>query len=415
MRNPFTPRAEPALVRARVGVFGYFATSGFVMGTWAAGLPAVDERLHLGPGRLGTALLLIAGGALVSMLVVGRVSDRFTSRVVARISGPVAALLLLGPVLAPSYSWLLICSAVYGISVGFIEVSMNVNSIEVEVRYGRPIVSAFHGLWSLGGAAGGALTTAGLHAHLDPQAMLIGFILLSTVAFGYFGRMLLPPPSRPEPDPATAGAKPGRGLGIGMGIVLLLGIVAFGGHLAEGAAIDWAAIHARRVLDTPLSNAPIAYTVFGTAMTLVRLAGDPIRSRLGPGRTLLLAGVLSTAGYGLVLLSPVAGGAGLVVACVGWALTGMGLATVVPVVFSAIGAAHGAVGKALSLVTVFGSAGLLVGPAVIGHLAEATSLPTALIVPAVLAAVVALAGPSAIKALGLGRTTRPAEPVAEPV
>lgn len=411
MRNPFTPRAEPVLVRARIGVFGYFATSGFVMGTWAAGLPAIDERLDLGPGPLGTALLLIAGGALVSMLVVGRISDRYTSRVVARIAGPITAVALLGPVLAPSYGWLLAAAVGYGFTVGFIEVSMNVNSIEVEVRYGRPIVSAFHGLWSLGGAAGGALSSAGLHAGLDPQAMLVGFILLSAASFVYFGRLLLPPPA-PEPAAAEAGTTPGRALGLG--IVLLLGVVAFGGHLAEGAAIDWAAIHARRILDTPLANAAIAYTVFGTAMTVVRLAGDPIRARMGPGRMLLWSGVLSTAGYGLVLLSPLATGFTLLVACCGWALTGMGLATVVPVVFSAIGSAHGAVGTALSLVTVFGSAGLLVGPAVIGHLAEATSLPTALIVPAALAAVVGLVGPSAIKALHAKTAPRP-EPVAERV
>ncbi|MGH8879817.1 MAG: MFS transporter [Stackebrandtia sp.] len=414
MRNPFTPREAPALVRARIGVFGYFATSGFVMGTWAAGLPAIDERLQLGPGRMGTALLLIALGALVSMLVVGRISDRHTSRVVSRIAGPVTALTLLGPVLAGSYAWLLGFAVAYGITVGFIEVSMNVNSIEVEVRYNRPIVSAFHGLWSLGGAAGGALTSMGLHAGLDSQAMLVGFVTLAAVSFLYFGRMLLPPP----PPPAVAAESPSAtpaATRLRWGLVLLLGVVAFAGHLAEGAAIDWAAIHARRILDTPLSNAPIAYTAFGMAMTVVRLAGDPIRSRLGPARTLLFAGIFATAGYGLVLASPLADGMGFALACTGWVFTGMGLATVVPVVFSAIGSSQGAVGKALSMVTVFGSAGLLVGPAVIGHLAEATSLPTALIVPGILAAVVAVAGPSAIRALRLKDSATQQPAVAEAV
>lgn len=411
MRNPFAPRAEPRLVRARIGVFGYFATSGLVMGAWAAGLPALDERLQLGPARLGTCLLLIAGGALASMLVVGRLCDRFTSRVISRIGGPLAGLILLGPALAPSYGALAVAAAVYGLTVGLLEVAMNVNSVEVEARYGRPIVSAFHGLWSLGGAAGGALTTLGLSLDLDPQLMLVWAIALAVASFAWFGGYLLPPPHH-DTSHTTAAPAPAKGHGLRWGLVLLLGIVAFSGHISEGAAIDWAAIHARRVLDTPLSSAPIAFTVFGVAMTVVRLAGDPIRARLGSARTLLLAGGFATAGYGLVFVSPVFGG--LVLACVGWAFTGIGLATVVPVVFSAVGASGGAVGKALSMVTAFGSAGLLVGPAVIGHLAEATSLPIALIIPAALAALVALAGPSAVRALSAHKVAAESEPVTEP-
>ncbi|HZE39392.1 MAG TPA: MFS transporter [Stackebrandtia sp.] len=396
MRRPFAPRAEPRLIRARVGVFGYFATSGFVMGCWAAGLPAMDDRLRLGPGRLGTALLVIAFGALVSMLFVGRLSDRFTSRVVTRIAGPVSGMALLGPVLAPSYVTLVIFAAVYGVTVGFLEVAMNVNSVEVESRYGRPIVSAFHGLWSAGGAAGGALTSGLAHLRVGSQIILIAAIVVAVASFVYFGRMLMPPP---ETHTAASTAEGSTGLSLRWGIVLILGILAFSGHISEGAAIDWASVHAHRVLLVPLDNAPIAYTVFGTAMTLVRLAGDPIRGRLGPARTLLTAGACATVGYAVVLASPLAGSIAFGVACAGWMLTGIGLATVVPVVMSAVGSFGGAVGKALSTVTAFSSTGMLVGPAVIGHLAQATSLPVALVVPATLAAVVAVIGPFAIRAL----------------
>ena len=396
MRNPFARRAEPELVRARIGVFGFFATSGFLMGCWAAGLPALDERLSLGPGRLGTVLLLIASGALVSMLIVGRLCDRFTSRRVARIAGPVTAVLMLGPVLSGSYPMLLGAGVLYGLSVGVIEVSMNVNSVEVEARYARPIVSAFHGLWSAGGAIGGAGTSLGAWLGLGSQTMLVAAIIASGVSFCWFGRYLLPPPA----EHLAAAEAPRNGTGgttMRWGLVLLLGIVAFAGHISEGAAIDWAAVHARRILDTPLSTAPVAYTVFGTAMTVVRLLGDPIRARLGAARTLLLAGSFATGGYVLVLASPVFGG--FIAACAGWACTGIGLATVVPVVFSAVGASGGAVGKALSMVTIFGSAGLLIGPAVIGHLAELAGLPVALIVPGCLALLVAAAGPAAVRAL----------------
>jgi len=400
----FAARAEPALARARLGVFGYFATSGFIMGCWAAGLPALEERLELGPARLGNALLLIAAGALVSMLLTGRACDRFTSRRVTRIAGPISALALVGPALAGGVSQLMILAIVYGLTVGAIEVSMNVNSIEVETYYKRPIVSAFHGLWSLGGAVGGGLTALGNTVGFDPQTMLAGGALIGAVGFLVFGRMLLPPPHlATEVSASDADGTRPRPNGMRWGVILLLGIVAFAGHISEGAAIDWAAVHARQVLDVGLGTAPIAYTVFSVAMTVVRLLGDPIRARLGSARTLLAAGILATAGFGLVLIAPAVAAPAMLVACAGWFLAGAGLATVIPVIFSAVGAHGGSVGKALSTVTVFGSAGLLIGPAAIGHLAEATSLPAALIVPALLAALVAVSGPPAIRALAAGR------------
>jgi MFS family permease len=184
------------------------------------------------------------------------------------------------------------------------------------------------------------------------------------------------------------------------GLVALLGVAAFAGHLAEGAAMDWASLHARWVLHADAATAPLAYTIFSVAMTTVRLLGDPIRGRLGSVRTIRLAGILATCGYALVLVSPLVGeGAQVVVAWSGWALAGVGLATVVPVLFSAVGASGGPVGRGLALVTAFGYSGLLLGPAVLGYIAESSSLPVALFVPAVLAAVVALAGVPAIRSL----------------
>ncbi|MFC7099363.1 hypothetical protein ACFQQB_02020 [Nonomuraea rubra] len=146
--------------------------------------------------------------------------------------------------------------------------------------------------------------------------------------------------------------------------------------------------------------APLAYTIFSVAMTTFRLLGDPIRGRLGSVRTIQLAGVFATLGYVLVLGSPYVGESLRVVcAWTGWALAGVGLATVVPVLFSAVGAAGGRVGRALAMVTAFGYSGLLLGPAVLGFVAEHASLQVALVIPAVLAAVVTLTGSPAIRSL----------------
>lgn len=394
--------------RARTGVFGYFFLSGLVMGMWAAGLPTLNDRLHLGPALLGSVLLLTSGGALVSMLIAGRLVDRWSSRLICWIGGPLSAVVLLGPALAPSYAWLAGLAVVFGLGLGITEVAMNVHSVEVEQRYGRPIISAFHGVWSLGGAAGGALTAAGLKLGVDGQVLLVVAALVVPFLYIPHARLLLP--GRPAAHAAGEDGTRAGGVAMPWGLVGMLGLVAFAGHLSEGAAIDWAALHARLVLDTDPAAAPLAYTIFSVAMTTVRLMGDPLRARLGSVRTIQLAGVLATCGYVLVLVAPLTGAA-LRVACAwsGWALVGVGLATVVPVVFSSVGAAGGAVGRALSLVTAFGYTGLLLGPAVLGYVAEVTSLQIALIIPAALAAVVTLAGTPAIRAL----PTSPSRPLTE--
>ncbi|MED7923240.1 MFS transporter [Nonomuraea sp. LP-02] len=400
--------------RARIGVFGFFVFAGFVMGLWAAGLPSLDERLDLGAGLLGTVLLLISGGALVSMLAAGPLVDRFGSRRVCWVAGPLSALTLLGPALAPSYATLAALAVVFGIGLGACEVAMNAHSVEVERAYGRPIISAFHGTWSLGGAAGGALTALFLRVGVDPQLVLVVAAVVVALLYLPAARLLLPSvPASPEAAPGEA--KGGTGGSLTWGLIALLGLAAFAGHLSEGAAIDWAALHARWVLGTDPAAAPLAYTIFSVAMTTVRLLGDPIRARLGSVRTIQLAGLLATAGYGLVLLSPLAPEA-LRVACAwsGWALAGVGLATVVPVLFSAVGAAGERVGRALAMVTAFGYSGMLIGPGVLGYVADVASLPVALIIPAALAAVVSLAGVPAMRSLLRASPPASAAPLPEP-
>ncbi|MBF8193102.1 MFS transporter, partial [Nonomuraea sp. K274] len=340
------------------------------MGLWAAGLPSLYDRLGLSPALLGSVLLLISAGALVSMLAAGPLVDRWSSRRVCWIAGPFSGLVLLGPALAPSYWVLMVLAVLFGIGLGVTEVAMNAHSVEVERRYGRPIISAFHGTWSLGGAAGGGLTSLALQVGVDAQSLLV--VAAVVVPFLYLpaARLLLPDP------PVHASASPERAPGDALkwGLIALLGLAAFAGHLSEGAAIDWAALHARQVLETDPAMAPLAYTIFSVAMTVVRLLGDPIRARLGSVRTIQLAGLFATAGYVLVLLSPFTAES-VRVACAwsGWALAGVGLATVVPVLFSAVGAAGGRVGRALAMVTAFGYSGLLLGPAVLGYVAESTS------------------------------------------
>ncbi|MEU4363575.1 MFS transporter [Promicromonospora sp. NPDC023987] len=393
-----------ALRRARIGVFATFATSGFVMGAWAAALPSVDHRLGLGEARLGTLLLLIQVVGLVTMFAAGRIADRITTRGLLRWTGPATQLVLIAPALAPSYETLLLCGALYGVGVGFVEVGLNAHSVELERYYKRPIVSSFHGFWSLGGAVAGALTSLGLTLGLGNQAMLVIAAVACAVIFAVFTRPLLPPP--PDLTPSTDPGTPARAARLGavaLGAMFVLGL---GGHLIESGAIDWANLHAARVLHADEVLAPLSYTVFACAMTVFRLLGDPIRARLGPGRALLSAGAVAAAGYVLVLVSARDGG--LPLAWAGWILAGSGIALIVPVLFSAMGEAGGSSSN-IALISISGSAGLLIGPAAIGYIGAASDLTVGLMVPAVLAVFVALAGPITMRNLLRGRVPLPAE------
>ncbi|SDD18267.1 MFS transporter [Glycomyces harbinensis] len=382
------------LRRARIGLHGAFATSGFVMGAWAASLPGVDDRLGLGEARLGTTLLLIQLVGLATMAVAGRIADRITTRRLLIWTAPASQLVLIAPAIAPGYPALLACAALYGVGVGFVEVGINAHSVELERRYGRPIISAFHGLWSLGGAAAGVFTSLCLGLGFGDQAILITAAVLSTVAMAAFTRPLLPPPGQ-DASGGSSGTPAGAAK---IGTVLLgaLFLLGLGGTLVESGAMDWANFHAANVLDADAALAPLSFTVFACVMTVFRLLGDPIRAKLGPDRTLLWAGAAAVAGYILVLFSATAGG--LALAWTGWALAGSGIAVMVPVVFSAIGEAGGSPSN-IALMSMSGSAGLLLGPAAIGYLAEGTSLTIGLMVPAVLAAFMAFLGPATMRSL----------------
>lgn len=408
-----TGRAEPAseVRRARRGVFGVFLLSGFTVALWGAALPALNQRLDLGEAKLGTVLLATGLGALTCMPVAGRWCDRWTSRRIVIFAGPAAAVGLLGPALAPTFPALLVTTFVFGAGIGALDVSMNAHSIEVEQRYPRPIISAFHGVWSLGGVVGGSLIGLGLYLRVDVQAVMAVGAVLAALTFLPPTRMLLTGAARSR-CAGEAGDGPASSNPLPRRLVLALGVVAFAAFIAEGAAMDWSALHAHRVLGADLAIASIAYTAFTVAMTATRLLGDRLRDRFGPVWTIQKAAGTATTGYLVVLTAPALPSGGLPCAYAGWVLVGVGLAMVVPVIFAAAGTGNAA-GRTLSRVTTFGYVGMLAGPSVIGPVAEATSLATALALPTVLALGIAALGPIAVRRVTGQRTLTEVRPAYE--
>ncbi|WP_436761464.1 MFS transporter [Streptosporangium sp. V21-05] len=377
-------------MRERVALSLFFGLAGVLNALWVATLPAVDERLELGPGRIGTLLLLLAVGALVTMPLAGRSADRWGSRRLLRVATPLCAFVLAGVALAPSYGVLAVAVLPLGAATGAVNIALNVHGVEVERALGKPVMGSLHGVWSLGGVIGGALIAAALAAGVDVRMLMVSVAVTVIVVSLVPGPFLLT-----APVPVTKEA--GGPVVLSVGMIAFMGSVVFAAYLSEATATDWAAVHARWELAAEPATASVIYTAFAAAMTVTRFLGDPLRARLGPARTMRLAGSVATAGYALVLVSPLAGSGAVACAIAGWSLVGAGMATVVPVIFSTVGAMATRPGRALSAVTTISFGGALTGPAVIGYVAEVASLSAALLVPAVFTVFVALTGPAAVR------------------
>ncbi|GAA3447014.1 MFS transporter [Planomonospora venezuelensis] len=366
-------------VNARRAVSYFFILLGTVSGVWAARIPAVKNSLALTDGQLSYGLLAAAAGLVTGMRFAGRLTDHLGSTRVIVPAGIGTALAVIPAGYAPDLTVLCVVLFLYGVVNASLDVSMNAHGVEVERAYGRPIMSSFHGMFSIGGligaAIGGLFALLGLGAGTTLAATAVPLVLLSL----YAGRHLLPAAA---PAHASGG---GTGRAPWTGWIVLMGVVAFAGLVGEGAAVDWTSVYLFEDLRASETVAALGFAVFSTAMTAGRFAGDRLALRHGPVRLVRVSGLVAALGLGAALL------VGTVpVAIAGFALFGLGLATIVPQVFSAAGNHDPArAGQAIAQVATVGYAGLLAGPAIIGGVSELAGLPAALAIPVALAAFMA--------------------------
>lgn len=380
-----------ALRRARVATSLLFACVGMVIGVWTARLPAIKHGLDLTDGSLSLALLGFAVGAIIGMQVVARLVDRFGSRRVMLAAAIGDGLMLLAPALSPTLLTLALTMVAFGTGHGILNIAVNANAVEVEQATGRPIMSSFHAVYSIGGFAGAAV--GGLCAYAD-LPVLVTFALVAVVIIGLAGVArpwaLAAPTGRAGPvstvgDPTPADRDGGTDAESPRSGVLMFGLIAFCCLVGEGAAADWSSVYLRDSLGASAGFAAAAYAAFAVAMTAGRLVGDRLTVRFGPVALVRFSALIAVVGLGvaLVVSSPVAG-------VVGFGCLGAGLSGIAPQVFSAAGrrnprrASH-----ALARVVSIGWLGFVVGPLLIGGLAELTSLPVALGIPVLLAGFVA--------------------------
>ena len=370
---------------ARGAVLTMFFVNGAALATWVPLIPAVQQKLGLNAGEVGIALLGLAVGAVISTPSTGWLVGRAGGRRVVTLAAIVGCVVLPLLPLAPTLPVLTLSLVVFGAALGTMDVAMNIQGSAVEALYQRPLMSTFHGFYSIGGFSG-ALTSGALAAlGVAPFERALGPALLLGVA-AIAAHQWLPPT-----QPHTA-SRPPRSRVRAMRPSLpmaALGLMAFCSLLAEGASGDWSAIYLHQSLGADSAFAATAFAAFSVAMAAGRLSGDWLTSRLGAAQLLRGGGALAALGLTATLLL---GRPALAVGAFG--LIGLGLANVVPTLFSAAGRSRSLAPRvAIAAVASTGYAGLLAGPPLIGFVAQAFTLTRALIVVVVCCAVIALLAP----------------------
>ncbi|MFJ5284832.1 MFS transporter [Pseudomonas sp. NPDC088429] len=352
-----------------------FFISGFCMASWAPLVPLVKDRAGIDEGVLGLLLLCLGVGSITAMPISGYLVGRYGCRRVIVVAALLMCLSL--PLLAclSSIPTLVIAIIAFGIGMGAIDCAMNIQAVIVNDASQRPIMSSFHGLFSLGGILGAVGMTAMLGVGLSPvgaSLCVVGITLVSLI--------------KASPNLLPFGGGGGAPVFVlPKGKVLILGVMCFIVFMAEGAMLDWSGVFLVSLRGMEAAYGGLGYAAFAATMTIARLTGDSVISRFGAIRVLAVGSVFASVGIAFSLCS-----SSWLLALLGYAMVGAGCANIVPVLFTAVARQTDMPqASAVPAMTTLGYAGVLIGPAFIGFVAHASSLIVALAFVAVALLIVA--------------------------
>lgn len=306
--------------RARWAVGATFLVCGILVGAWIPHVPLAKERLDVGPGLFGLALLAIAAGAVCAMPVAGVLINRYGSARMSVITGSLFCVTFLGPIFAPGLASFMVAGFAMGMMIGSMDVSMNAHGIAVEKLLRRPTMSMFHGLYSVGALIGAFAGAAILEAYGEAVQALSAALLCIVIQLGVAGSFL-----HSSADKGLSGthfAWPTRAT-IGLGLLCFLAL------MIEGSVMDWAAILLREKFLIEAGTAALGFGFYQVGMAIARLSGDWIRLRMGAVKMVTASALLTAAGTGLALIAP---SPALAIAALTFA--GLGVGNIAPVLFA---------------------------------------------------------------------------------
>ncbi|MEQ1676664.1 MAG: MFS transporter [Chitinophagaceae bacterium] len=346
----------------RIAVAAFYFCMGFCFASWASRIPDIKENLHLSKAALGSILLALPVGQLLMMPISGRLVTKYGSRTILSFA------ILLYAVELTNIGWasqpwqLALALFVFGVVGNMSNISVNTQGVLAEKIYGRPIMTSFHGVWSLAGFTGALTGLLMTNLKLTPH---VHFIIVAAIVFviTFFMRRYLIPGTTQQAERKKFFSKPER-------VLVQLGVIAFCTLAAEGAMFDWSGVYFKDVVKAPASLVVLGYASFMIMMTTGRFTGDRIIARVGRKRMLQASGILVFTGLMIAVLFP-----HIITATIGFLIVGFGTSSVIPAVYStAAKSAKVAPGMALAGVSSIGFLGFLLGPPLIGYIAQLASL-----------------------------------------
>jgi MFS family permease len=357
---------------ARLSIGAFFFLAGLCFASWASRIPDIKQHLHLSDAGLGGVLLALPVGLMVSLPFSGWLVHHFGSRKMVLLAAVLYALALsgIGQVQA---AWQLVAALfIFGLVGNLLNIAVNTQAVSLEVLYGRSIMASFHGIWSLAGFTGASIGTLMINFHLPPSTHFYIITLTAFIIVGLLYRNTLGQDINADTDRPLF-AKPDATL-------LKLGLIAMCCMVCEGAMFDWSGVYFQKVVQVSKGLTTVGYTAFMSTMAGGRFAGDRLVMRLGTKRMLQSSGLVIVCGLGLAIGLP-----HLFTATLGFMLVGIGVSSVVPLVYGAAGKSKQfSPGVALAAVSTIGYLGFLAGPPMIGFIAQAASLRWSLALIAVL-------------------------------
>ena len=364
-----TPLKDPVFLspeqkrKTRLSVSVFYFAQGLCFSSWASRIPDIKTTLDLSEGQLGTVLLALPIGQILTMPISGRLVTKFGSRRVLMIMAACYALELTNIGLAQNVWQLMAALFVFGICGNMSNIAVNTQGVAAEQLYDKPIMASFHGAWSAAGFTGaltGLLMTT-LHMAPYPHFWIAAAIaiLINVLA----NRNLVPGRGEKSSGRQSFFSKPDKTL-------VLLGIIGFCSMASEGAMFDWSGVYFKEVVKAPAMLVPLGYACFMIMMAAGRFIGDRLIHQYGRKRMMQLCGLSISAGLFLSVLLPV-----LPAVVPGFMLVGFGVSIMVPSVYSAAGNVEGIpAGRALAFTSGISYLGFLMGPPLIGYIAQASSL-----------------------------------------
>ncbi len=346
-----------------------------IAGFWGVHVPSIKVAYALDEQWLAVVLLGSSAGSVLMLFLAGRVVGRLGARKSSVVGGWLFSAAIASSLLLPNVGSLLFAMLLLGAGESLYDVAVNAEGTALELVSGRAVMSGFHGMFSLGALTGSTVATALLRAGVPAAMQLTGVGLVVATLLTVASRGMLRDPLPAESTQAH--------FVLPSGVLLVIGLLICCGMLAEGVMYNWSVLYVQQELHTPQERAALAYVAFAGATALMRFAGDAVRTRVSE-RTMLRAGSLLAAtamAFVLIVARPWA-------ATVGFALVGIGLATIVPLLYNAATRVPGVSrAGAIASVSSIGYLGFMIGPPIIGGIAHVTTLSVGmatLIVPSVL-------------------------------